>query len=211
MIILLMGPQGAGKGTQGEMLSKEFDIPVYGTGALLREEIASGSELGLEIEKVMNAGNLVSPDLATRIIAEKVTTCSGDCKVVIDGYPRDAEQLRLMSEKFVPDVAIVLEIDDETGVERLGGRWMCPSGHIWNSTSHIPKVEGICDFDGDELFQRDDDTRDAILKRLGIYRKDTEPLIEGLADLGVKIVRIDARESIEKVGEAIVEVLGLNK
>jgi len=211
MIILLMGPQGSGKGTQGEMLSKKMGIPLVSTGGMLREVIASGSELGKEIEVIINGGNLVSPELATKVIAERIKKDDAVNGILIDGYPRDAEQLEMMFEHFRPDIALVLDISDEEALKRLGGRWICPDGHIWNINSNPTKIEGVCDEDGLALTQRDDDTGEAILKRLAIYRADTEPLIEGLRGHDVEVVRIDASGGIDDVQELLVGALKLDK
>lgn len=203
MIILLLGPQGSGKGTQGELLSKELGIPLLSTGALLREEIATGSDLGKEMSALMDAGNLVSPDLATRIISERLKKTDALNGALVDGYPRDGRQLEMMFEHFTPSVAIVLDIDDDTAVDRLGGRWVCPDGHIWNINSNQPKKNGLCDNDNKKLFQRADDTENAILQRLAVYHKETAPLITELARRGVKVVRVDASGTIEEIQDKI--------
>ncbi len=202
-----MGPQGSGKGTQGELLAKELGMPLLGTGALLRAEIATGSDLGKEIARIINAGNLVPPDLATKTIAERLRQDDAKNGALVDGYPRDEDQLAMMFEHFTPDMAIVLEINDETAVERLGGRWICPDGHVWNVNSKLSKEEGVCDHDGKELSQRVDDKEDAIRQRLAVYHKDTAPLMAGLAEKGVKVIRIDASGTIEEIQDRIKSII----
>lgn len=203
MIILLMGPQGAGKGTQGDMLSEKLGYPVISAGGLLREVKASGTELGKKIAEIIDAGNLVSAEMITEILDQRLKQDDVKAGVMLDGYPRDPDQLRMMFERFKPDLLVVLELDDQTAVDRLGGRWLCPDGHIWNINTNPPKEEGVCDEDGKELYQREDDKEDAIRKRLGIYHADTEPLIAEIEHRGVRVARIDASPGIEEVQKAV--------
>jgi adenylate kinase len=205
MITLLMGPQGSGKGTQGEMLSKDLGIPLIGTGALLRAEIATGSDLGKKIKMIIDPGNLVPPELATELIVNRLKQDDVVDGALIDGYPRDPDQLRLMFEHFTPDAALVIDLDDDTAVSRLGGRWMCKDGHIWNEKTNPPAKSGICDHDDFELYQRNDDKEDAIRKRLAIYHEDTEPLIAAMEERGVAIHRVDGSGSIENVAKLVSE------
>jgi len=202
-----MGPQGSGKGTQGQLLSQEMNIPIIGAGALLRDEIASGSELGVKIKSIIDPGNLVPAEIITELLDKRLKKDDAKNGALIDGYPRDARQLDLLFERMTPDLAIVLELNDEDAVMRLGGRWMCPDGHIWNMNSNPPKENGRCDDDGKELFQRDDDKEEAIRLRLNIYRNDTAPLIAGLAEHGVNVARIDASGPIEEVHDKIKSIL----
>lgn len=208
MIILLMGPQGSGKGTMGAVLSKRFGIPTISTGNLLRDEIATGSELGAKIKAIIDPGNLVPPDLATDVMVKRLQEDDVKDGAFLDGYPRDPEQLRLMLEHFTPDKALVLEITDDLAVERLGGRWICEDGHIYHEKTLKPKVEGICDNDGKELYQRDDDKEEAIRVRLGIYHRETEPLIAKIKEAGVEMLHVDASGSVEEVDKRIMEVIG---
>lgn len=203
MMILLMGPQGAGKGTQGERLAEQLGYPLIGAGALLRDEIATASELGVRLRAIMDAGELVSPDIITDILQRRLQQPDAAAGVVIDGYPRDPEQLRLMFERFVPEMVIVLDLDDQTAVDRLGGRWMCPQGHIYNEQTRPPQTTGVCDEDGEALFQRSDDTETAIRKRLQIYHADTAPLIAEMQTHGIQIEHVDASRSIEDVWEDV--------
>ncbi|PIR47571.1 adenylate kinase [Candidatus Uhrbacteria bacterium CG10_big_fil_rev_8_21_14_0_10_50_16] len=207
MIILLLGPQGAGKGTQGERLSETLGYPLIGAGALLREEKASGSDLGKRIGEIIDAGNLVPPDMITEMLDKRLQQDDAKEGVLIDGYPRDPEQLRLMFERFTPDLVFVLELDDQTAVERLGGRWMCADGHIYNLQSNPPKQAGVCDVDGGELFQRADDEEGAIRKRLAIYHADTAPLIAQMEERGVRVIKVDASQDIDSVQRDILQTV----
>ncbi len=203
MIILLMGPQGAGKGTQGDMLSEQLGYPVISAGGLLREVKGSGSDLGKKIAEIIDAGNLVSAEMITDILDERLKQDDVKDGVMLDGYPRDPDQLQMMFERFTPDLLVVLELDDQTAVDRLGGRWLCPDGHIYNLKTNPPKEEGVCDDDQKALYQRADDEEGAIRKRLAIYRDDTEPLIAEVERRGVRVARIDASPGIEEVQETV--------
>ena len=206
MITLLLGPQGSGKGTQGELLSEALGIPTFSVGSLLREEKQTGSELGKLIASYIDRGELVPPDVATDTLW---TTVQRDAKggAFIDGYPRDKNQLSMMFDRFTPGLAIVLDVPKEVTLDRLGGRWVCPKGHAYNEKYRRPKVEGVCDEDGEKLYQRDDDTEEAIKVRLDIYEDRSKPLIEGLEHGGVKIEYVDATGSIEEVQELVLEVM----
>lgn len=207
MIILLMGPQGAGKGTQGEMLSEKLGYPLVVAGQLLRDEKATGSELGQEIARIIDAGDLVPNEMITALIEKRLALPDADGGAIFDGYPRKPGQLDVVLEKFRPDLVIVLDLDDEEAVERLSGRWMSPSGQIYNIKTNPPKVPGICDETGEKLYQRKDDTEDAIRRRLALYHEETHPLVQVLVDEGVRVEHIDASKSIEEVQEAILAVV----
>lgn len=208
MIILLLGPQGAGKGTQGAILSKAFGIPILGAGDLLREEAETGSELGMKIKDLIDAGKMAPLGVVTDLLVRRLECEDAKGGVIIDGYPRDASQLSLMLEKFTPDIAVILQIDDDTAVRRLGGRWVCKERHIYNIDSNPPKVSGVCDIDGLPVFQREDDKEKAIRERLSIYHNETEPIIEELERVGVCVVKIDATPSIDAVAKSLSDTVG---
>lgn len=208
MIILLMGPQGSGKGTQGELLSEKLGIPLIGAGQLLRDEIATGSEMGKQIHEIINVnGELVPPDMISKMIRMRLERDDAEMGALIDGYPRDAEQVRLMFEQFTPDMAIVLDLDDDTAVERLSTRRICPNGHVYNVVTNPPKQEGVCDEDGEQLIHREDDQEKQIRVRLGWHKERTEPVIATIAERGVRVERIDADGSIEEVTEQLLVLL----
>ena len=208
MIVLLLGPQGAGKGTQGAILSERLGMPVLGAGDLLREEAATGSELVKTISALIDKGNLAPPEVVTELMAKRIQRSDAKNGIILDGYPRDETQLKMMLKRFTPDVAVILYIDDDTAVRRLGGRWICKNRHIFNAVSHPPKVAGICDIDGLAIYQREDDKEEYIRTRLSIYHKDTEPVIEAMEKVGVCVVKIDASPDIETVAVRLVETIG---
>lgn len=208
MIILLLGPQGSGKGTQGEMLAEKLGIPFVSAGQLLRDEAATGSEFGLRIKEIIDNGGLVEADMITELFDRYLKSGKAENGVVIDSYPRDMEQLDLMYSRFTPDLLVVLDLDDDAAVKRLGGRWMSPSGRIYNINTNPPKVAGICDETGEKLYQREDDKEEAIRKRLKWHRNETEPMIEKMeADGSIRVEHIDASPGIEEVHQVILAVV----
>lgn len=192
------------------MLAEKLQMPFVSAGQLLRDEAATGSEFGLEIKEYIDNGRLVTPEMITELFDRYMKSGKAEKGVVIDSYPRDMEQLDLMYSRFTPDLLIVLDLDDDAAVKRLGGRYMCPDGHIWNVNTNPTKEEGVCDEDGKELYQRDDDKEEAIRKRLAWHRNETEPMIAKMASNGdVRIVHIDASPGIEEVHQAILDVVNV--
>lgn len=179
MRIILLGPPGAGKGTQAQFISQEFDIPQISTGDMLRAAIKEGSELGRQAESIMNAGGLVSDDLIINLVKERIAKpdCANGC--IFDGFPRTIPQAQALADA---DVAInhVVEIsvpDDEI-VSRLSGRRQHPgSGRVYHIAHNPPKEEGIDDVTGEPLIQRDDDKEDTIRERLSTYHQQTAALV----------------------------------
>jgi len=165
MKLTFIGPQGCGKGTQAELLSKEFNIPMYSAGELLREEKKKNTTLGKKIASLIDKGNLVPAEIIYKLIKEKIKDKED---YIIDGFPRDMSQVRI-SEDIKFDKAIYLRISDKVAVERLSGRQNCRNcGSTYHLTFKKPKVSGKCDKCGGELYTREDDTEKAIKKRLKI-------------------------------------------
>ncbi len=181
-IIILMGPQGAGKGTQGQRLAEQFALPIVATGDILREVAKSDSPLGRQVKAFQESGNLVSDDILAQVINER--TSKDDCKngYLLDGFPRTAPQTRLL-EKLAEQqghsiTAISIEVPRDLLFKRLAGRLTCSKcGHIFNIYFKPSKVEGKCDICGSDLFKRSDDTEDAIAQRLADYDEKTKPLL----------------------------------
>ncbi|MEK7108114.1 MAG: nucleoside monophosphate kinase [Patescibacteria group bacterium] len=203
MIILLTGPQGSGKGTQGQRLAADLGMPFVSAGELLREEIATGSELGATIKSIIDPGNMVPPEIIRGLFDRRLARDDAKRGLIIDSYPRNLDQLAVLQKNLVPDVVVVLDISDDVGVERLGGRFQCPEGHIWNMRTHPPKVDGVCDQDGLSLSQRDDETEAAIRRRLSLYHDWTEPMIAKMQERGLRVERVDALRAIEDVYKTI--------
>jgi len=183
MQAILLGPPGAGKGTQAKMLTERYGVPQVSTGDILRAAVAAGTPLGKEAKAYMDRGALVPDEVVIGIVRDRLG--EPDCRkgYLLDGFPRtvaQAEALSRMLKKLgapLPRVAS-LEVGEEELVKRLSGRRTCPAcGELFHVESHPPRVEGICDKCGGRLIQREDDREETIRRRLQVYRKETEPLI----------------------------------
>jgi adenylate kinase len=180
--LILLGPPGAGKGTQASRLTEDFGLPYIGTGDLLREHTSNGSELGRKAREYMTQGRLVPDELVIAMILEKIEDEGAD-GFLLDGFPRNIPQADALAEEMERrgrrlTAALLIEAPDEIVVERLSGRRQCKDGHLYHVEYDRPKHEGVCDRDGMPLVQRDDDKPDAIRKRLEIYHAQTAPLID---------------------------------
>ena len=180
--LVLLGPPGAGKGTQADRLRKDFDLPYYSTGIILREAVEAQSELGRKAKEYMDSGDLVPDELICDVIAERFDSGEADDGFLLDGFPRtigQAEMLdRLLDSRGRELTAVLLiEAPDDEVVRRLSGRRTCAKGqHVYHVEFDPPKHEGVCDQDGSRLIQRDDDKPETVRKRLAVYHEQTEPL-----------------------------------
>jgi adenylate kinase len=181
--LVLLGPPGSGKGTQGERLQEDFRLPYYATGDILRAAVRDGSDLGKEAKEYMDRGDLVPDDLMVGLIAERVSSAEASDGFILDGFPRTIGQGEALDAKLgeldrLLTAVILIEVPDEEVVRRLGGRRVCvKEGHIFHMEFDPPKNEGVCDIDGSRLEIRDDDKPDVIRRRLGTYHEKTEPLV----------------------------------
>ena len=211
MNLVLMGPPGAGKGTQGEILSKRLDINTISTGVMLRTAIKEQSEIGKIAEKYINDGKLVPDDVIVSIVKERLQ--KPDCAkgFILDGFPRTTAQAEALTESGVKiDKVLSLEVADEAIIERLSSRRECSKcGAPYNIISNKPETEGICDKCGSPLKQRDDDSNpEAIKRRLEIYEEKTAPLVEYYQEKGVlktETVSISINRMGKDVAEEVVE------
>ena len=180
MRIILLGPPGAGKGTQAQLISKRYNIPQISTGDMLRAAIREGTELGLKAKSVMESGGLVSDELIIGLVKERIAQpdCENGC--IFDGFPRTIPQAEALETAGISiDHVIEIDVPDEEIVQRLSGRRQHPaSGRIYNLVYNPPKVEGKDDETGEELVQRPDDQEETIRKRLASYHSETEQLVD---------------------------------
>lgn len=198
MNFIFLGPPGAGKGTLASQVAEEYKIPQISTGDIFRENIKNGTELGKKVKAIMDAGGLVGDDVVLEIVEDRLK--KDDCKngFILDGFPRTIPQAEAF-EKLGIDIKVVnFEVDNELIIARLSNRRVCKSCKAnYNVKFMPPKVEGVCDKCGGELFTREDDKIESITNRLEVYRKETEPLIGFYRNLN-KMTDIDsARDSQE--------------
>jgi adenylate kinase len=202
--LVLLGPPGAGKGTQAERLVGDFDLPYYATGNILREAVEEQSELGRKAKEYMDAGDLVPDDLICNVIAERLDTGEADDGFLLDGFPRTIGQAEMLEKALAErgrslTAAILIETPDEEVIRRLSGRRTCvKGGHVYHLEFDPPKNPGVCDQDGSRLVQRDDDKPETIKKRLAVYHDQTEPLIDWYDERGL-LRRFDGVRSPEEV------------
>ncbi len=209
MKLLFLGAPGAGKGTQAEIVSEKVGIPIIGTGNIIREAIASGSELGKEFKSYTEAGKLVPDELVVTMVKDRISR--DDCKkgYILDGFPRtvnQAEKFSEMGEKV--DAVILLDVTDEEIIDRMTGRRVCEAcGTPFHIKHKPPKKEGICDLCGKKLVVRKDDAPETVVERLKVYHAETEPLVAYYTEHGT-VSKIDATMPLEKVTEEILKVIG---
>lgn len=202
--LILMGPPGAGKGTQAERLVDDFDLPYYATGDILREAVNNGTDLGKEAKEYMDKGELVPDDLICRVIMERIDGPEASDGFLLDGFPRTIPQAETLEEALKKrerslSAALLIDARDEEVIRRLSGRRICVKNqHVYHTEFDPPKNEGVCDQDGSRLIQRDDDKPETIKKRLDVYHEQTEPLIAHYEDQGL-LRRFDGTRSPEEV------------
>jgi adenylate kinase len=208
VILIFLGPPGAGKGTQAKLLSQRMGFLHLSTGDLLREAVKNQTPLGKKAKEYMDRGELVPDELIVQLIEE---TMPKDGNVILDGFPRTVNQalaleemLRVKGERI--SKVLFFDVPDEVIIDRLSGRRVCSKcGAVYHVKYNPPKVEGVCDLCGGTLVQRDDDKEEVVRKRLEVYRKQTQPLVEFYQERGI-IYKLDAGKGVEELFE---EVRGL--
>jgi len=207
MKIIMLGPPGAGKGTQAQFLVEKYKLPQISTGDLLRKAVSEGTELGTMAKQKMNEGQLVPDDIILALVKERIgrDDCLGG--YILDGYPRNISQAQALETLDSLDIVINLVVDLSELVSRLTSRRTCKECNaVYNLIARPTKVEGRCDACGGELYQREDDTVETVEKRLDTYRVQTEPLIAYYKDAG-QLKDIDAGRGMENTHQLICEVL----
>src|SRR5436853_694558 len=180
MRLILLGPPGAGKGTQAAQVRDKFGIPQISTGDMLRAAVKAGTPLGVAAKKVMDSGQLVSDDIIIGLVTERLK--EPDCRngYLFDGFPRTIPQAEALKKAGVPiDYVLEIDVPDDEIIDRMSGRWVHPaSGRTYHVKFNPPRVEGKDDQTGEPLIQRDDDREDTVRKRLDVYRAQTRPLVD---------------------------------
>lgn len=187
--LILIGPPGAGKGTQAERLQQDFGLPYLATGDMMRAAREEDSDLGREIKGHMAEGGLVPDEIVCKALMARLDR-EGEDGFILDGFPRTQGQADVLEDALRRrdrqiTAALLIEVDDEVIVERLAGRRVCAKGHPYHVQHNPPKHEGVCDIDGTKLIQRDDDKPDTIRRRLAVYHEQTEPLVERFEEQGI--------------------------
>ncbi len=210
--IVLLGPPGAGKGTQAQVISQEMNLAHISSGDLFRENLKNQTELGKLAQGYMNRGELVPDDVTIAMVRDRLTR--PDCKAgaLLDGFPRTpaqatalADMLGTMNEKV--DSVPYISVPAEVLIERLGGRWTCPAcGRVYHEKYNPPKTAGVCDVDGTKLIQRDDDKAETVERRIRVYMEQTSPLIEYYRGKGL-LCEVDGTKAIDEVSKEILSAI----
>jgi len=210
--LVLLGPPGSGKGTQGERLAQDLRLPYYATGDILRAAVRDETELGRTAKEYMDRGDLVPDEVIVGVIAERIDSAEAADGFILDGYPRTEPQAEALAGELEElgrglTAVLLIDVDDDEVVRRLGGRRTCAeNGHVFHLEFNPPEREGVCDIDGSELLVRDDDKPDVIRHRLAQYHDKTEPLV-AYYDRQSVLRRIDGAASPDDVGAEIERTL----
>ncbi|MQS12674.1 adenylate kinase [Streptomyces kaniharaensis] len=213
MRIVLVGPPGAGKGTQAHLLAKTLSIPHISTGDLFRANIGQGTPLGLEAKSYMDAGRLVPDEVTIGMAKDRMLQPDAAKGFLLDGFPRNLGQAKALDE-FLAEQGIVLdgvldlEVPEDEVVRRIAGRRLCRNdgGHVYHVDYNPPKVSGVCDECGGELYQRSDDTEEKVRTRLEVYHTETEPIIDYYVQQGL-VATISALGKVDEVTQRAIEAL----
>jgi adenylate kinase len=206
--LILLGPPGAGKGTQAERLVEDFDLPYYATGDILRAAVKEESELGKQAKEYMDRGDLVPDDLICGVIMERVDSNEAADGFLLDGFPRTVGQADILSSALEKrgrhlTAALLIDVEDDEVIRRLTGRRICTkNGHLYHVEFDPPKNEDVCDQDGSRLIQRDDDKPETVKHRLDVYHDQTQPLVERYEQEGI-LRRFDGKRSPGEVHDHI--------
>lgn len=214
MRIILLGPPGAGKGTQAQAIMQRYSIPQISTGDMLRAAVKAGTELGLKAKAVMDAGGLVSDELIIGLVKERIAKPDCEKGFLFDGFPRTIPQADALNNSKVPlDHVVEIQVDDEEIVRRMSGRWIHEaSGRVYHAINNPPKRAGFDDVTGEPLMQRVDDKEETVRKRLQVYHDQTKPLVDYYAKLAAtpgapRLHRIAGVGSVEQIRDKIFAAL----
>ncbi len=202
--IVLLGPPGAGKGTQAKGLAEKLRLAHISSGDIFRENLKAQTDLGKLAQTYMDRGELVPDDVTIAMINDRLQKLDCDRGAVLDGFPRtpaQADALKEMLKKLDGEVirAPFINVPAQVLIERLGGRWSCRAqGHVFHEINNPPKTAGVCDYDGSELYQREDDKAETVKRRIDVYIQQTSPLLDYYKNAGL-LVEVDGTQAIEKV------------
>ena len=212
MRIVLVGAPGAGKGTQAKFIAQHFGVPAISTGDIFRANLAAQTPLGLEAKRFMDKGDLVPDEVTIGIVRDRLSQDDTDSGFLLDGFPRTVPQAEALDEMLGAlgqpiDAALELKVDEAEVVRRLSGRRTCRKcGHVWHTEFDPPKQDGVCDLCGGELFQRDDDKPETILRRLEVYNEQTSPLVGYYRDRGL-LRTIEANGKVDEITQRAIDAL----
>ncbi|HUX05827.1 MAG TPA: adenylate kinase [Acidobacteriota bacterium] len=212
MRLILLGPPGSGKGTQGDLLVGRYGLPRISTGDMLREAASEGSELGIKAKQYMDAGELVPDELVFGIVRERLSRVDAGNGFFLDGFPRNTAQAEELDVVFAEigheiEAAVLLDVPREEVLRRLTGRRMCPVCHTaYHMVYHQPANDCVCDHDGAKLSQRDDDSEEVVSERLRVYEEQTKPLVDYYKSRGI-LVKIDGTGPVEEIFDRITKAL----
>jgi adenylate kinase len=213
--LVLLGPPGSGKGTQGERLQADLRLPYYATGDILRAAVREGTDLGNEAKQYMDRGDLVPDEVMVGLIAERVASEEAADGFILDGFPRTIAQAEALDAKLSElgrglTAVLLIDVPEEEVVRRLSDRRICPNGHVFHMEFDPPREEGVCDICGERLEIRDDDKPEVVRHRLGTYHEKTEPLVAYYEELGL-VHRIDGQPAPDEVASRISALLATVK
>ena len=213
MRLVLVGPPGAGKGTQAQFIAEHLSIPKISTGDIFRANVSRGTPLGLQAKAFMDRGDLVPDDVTIDMVRNRLPEADAVSGFLLDGFPRTVPQAETLDDLLREtsnaklDVVLELVVDDDEVIRRLSGRRTCRTcNHVWHVDFDPPAQDGVCDLDGGELYQRDDDKAETIANRLTVYAESTAPLVSYYAGRGL-LVGIDATGPVDDVTQRAIDAL----
>jgi adenylate kinase len=216
MYIVLLGAPGAGKGTQADVLCQKLKLAHIASGDLFRQALSQGTELGLQAKAYMEKGQLVPNEITIKMVLERIQAPDCEGGIILDGFPRNVDQAKALDEalkkqKKAIDKAVYIKVAEEELLKRLTGRWICRKCQTpYHEVSNPPKVKGVCDKCGGELYQRADDNTETIKKRLQVFFAETTPLIDYYSKTG-KLLEVQGEGTVEEISTRIISALQKDK
>jgi adenylate kinase len=210
--LVLVGPPGAGKGTQAQFVAEHLSVPKISTGDIFRANVSQGTPLGLQAKAYMDRGDLVPDGVTIDMVRDRLAQPDAKVGFLLDGFPRTVPQAQVLDDMLAEagvklDVVLELVVENDEVIRRLSGRRTCRTcNHIWHVDFDPPADEGVCDIDGGALYQRDDDQADTIANRLDVYAKETAPLVNYYAERGL-LIGLDATGPVDDVTQRAIDAL----